>query len=445
MLAHENSADVPQWLERDVLIETTQRIASMVLSDPNEPTVQQTAAAMWLILKLSSPPFESETDSAKAASKIDSKARLTSDSPSPSPRPALTELDLIALDEMLATTASHSEFSENLRSLARGNPISRAALLNTDITPWLRRRLLVQSRFPNAPLGQDSKLLDEERSYITRSLMLQTAIALMSVLGLLLIVLFAVKRPPRALHAELSPPWDNDWWIGWYVPLAWFLSYQAVSLAVVQCCTLLDIANSQMVGMQLIAQGLSLGIALWLIKHLIQGQPTIAGVVYRLKLGLAPLGGQAVRCFGYAVAVVAIASPVVMIATQLAELLPVQAREHVAILQFMEASQNSPNYLAELSLLLTVTVGAPMCEETVFRGFMYRHLRARHGIKGGVVISAAAFACVHGSLSSLIPLFALGVLLAMVVEWSGGVLPAMLAHGLWNLYQLLVPLVVLAP
>jgi len=134
-----------------------------------------------------------------------------------------------------------------------------------------------------------------------------------------------------------------------------------------------------------------------------------------------------------------------MIATQLAELLPVQAREHVAILQFMEASQNSPNYLAELSLLLTVTVGAPMCEETVFRGFMYRHLRARYGIKWGVVISAAAFACVHGSLSSLIPLFALGVLLAMVVEWSGGVLPAMLAHGLWNLYQLLVPLVVLAP
>jgi membrane protease YdiL (CAAX protease family) len=444
MLAMEHGEELPAWPDQDALIEATRTVALMTLPNDAPGSIKQTAAAMWLILKLSQ-PREAVTSDAKqtAVSETQMTARLTRESPIPRPRLDASELAL--LDEMLTTTSASDTLAESLRTLAQGNPINRLSLNATETTSWLRRRLIAQSLYPNGPLQRESNLLNEEREYIERAIVLQTGIALFSITGLLLILLFFLKRATPKLPSNYNITWQSDWWLGWYVPLAWFLSYQAISLAVMQIGQLVGIAAGHALGLQLIAQALSLAAALWLIARFTNGASSITEVVYRLQLGLSPLNGKVLKSLGYAIATVAVASPIVMLTTQMTELLPIQAREHAAILEIMETSEGSRNYLAELSLLLTITVGAPFCEETIFRGFMYRHIRARAGIKAGVVLSALAFACVHGSLASLLPLFALGVLLALVVEWSGGILPAMIAHGLWNLYQLAVPLVILAP
>jgi membrane protease YdiL (CAAX protease family) len=93
---------------------------------------------------------------------------------------------------------------------------------------------------------------------------------------------------------------------------------------------------------------------------------------------------------------------------------------------------SSPDALTQILLLGSVLVVAPFFEECLFRGFFYRHLRGRMGVTRATVISAAVFAAVHMSFQIFLPLFALGVVLAIVTERSGSVLPAMLVHAVFN-------------
>lgn len=81
---------------------------------------------------------------------------------------------------------------------------------------------------------------------------------------------------------------------------------------------------------------------------------------------------------------------------------------------------------------LSLSVLAPLCEEPLFRGLLYQSVRARIGVFGGAVISAFFFAALHLDPGALLPLFALGLVLAVVFEKTGSLVPSMVTHGLWN-------------
>lgn len=84
-----------------------------------------------------------------------------------------------------------------------------------------------------------------------------------------------------------------------------------------------------------------------------------------------------------------------------------------------------------------VCVIAPLSEETIFRGFIYGWLRRRLPLLPAVVVSAAVFSAAHLVLVLALPLFAVGVILALLYEYSDSLLPGAIVHGLFNLVGIL--------
>lgn len=106
------------------------------------------------------------------------------------------------------------------------------------------------------------------------------------------------------------------------------------------------------------------------------------------------------------------------------------------------ADTGSPAGLALLAL--AVAVLAPLFEEAFFRGFLYRALRERLGVSGAVLASSAVFALVHLSFQTVLPLFALGCILALAYEWTGSLVPSIVLHSLNNAVSMALVLATLS-
>lgn len=88
-------------------------------------------------------------------------------------------------------------------------------------------------------------------------------------------------------------------------------------------------------------------------------------------------------------------------------------------------------------------VVAPMCEELVFRGFLFRSLRNWRGFWPAALITGALFGAVHGASApavDLLPLAFLGVLLCAIYQWSGSLYPCIALHAINNSISLSVDL-----
>jgi membrane protease YdiL (CAAX protease family) len=93
--------------------------------------------------------------------------------------------------------------------------------------------------------------------------------------------------------------------------------------------------------------------------------------------------------------------------------------------------------LFELLLLLLGFLCQGGVEEWVFRGYMYHALKERWRWWVAALVTSAGFALLHAanpdfSAGALINTFLAGFLLAVLVERSGSLWSATLAHGVWN-------------
>jgi uncharacterized protein len=86
-----------------------------------------------------------------------------------------------------------------------------------------------------------------------------------------------------------------------------------------------------------------------------------------------------------------------------------------------------------LLALPVVCLAAPVVEETVFRGVLYRWLRGVMPLGTAMVASATVFAAAHAVTLLFLPLLGLGILLAWVYERSGSLWPGVVVHALFNL------------
>ncbi len=88
--------------------------------------------------------------------------------------------------------------------------------------------------------------------------------------------------------------------------------------------------------------------------------------------------------------------------------------------------------------LLFAVVVAPVTEELIFRAGLFRYLRTRAPRWVALTLPALIFAALHGNLSALGPLLALGVVFAIAYERTGRIAVPMIAHGLFNLNTVLL-------
>ena len=75
---------------------------------------------------------------------------------------------------------------------------------------------------------------------------------------------------------------------------------------------------------------------------------------------------------------------------------------------------------------------APIIEEILFRGCIYRFLKGKTSLLKAQLLSATLFALLHANLHSFLPLVFIGFILARIYESSGNIKQSILFHGFFN-------------
>ena len=91
-------------------------------------------------------------------------------------------------------------------------------------------------------------------------------------------------------------------------------------------------------------------------------------------------------------------------------------------------------------IISLAAIAAPIVEETIFRGVLYRQLRTssrtfNHAISifGSVLIVSFLFAAIHPQGWIAIPaLMGIAIGMNLMREWRGTVIPSMVVHGVSN-------------
>lgn len=91
---------------------------------------------------------------------------------------------------------------------------------------------------------------------------------------------------------------------------------------------------------------------------------------------------------------------------------------------------DQPGVLA-LMVFLAVVV-APVVEEFVFRGVIYRYLKGVSSPRMALIISSILFSLIHSNLAAALPLFLLGMLLCRAYEKSQNILVPISMHAFFN-------------
>lgn len=85
-----------------------------------------------------------------------------------------------------------------------------------------------------------------------------------------------------------------------------------------------------------------------------------------------------------------------------------------------------------LALLAVAVIIAPLAEELLFRGLLYRFLKSRMSARWAMVASSVCFGAIHFNVSSFIPLTFFGMVLVRAYERTGSLKVPILMHALFN-------------
>ncbi|MEM8530045.1 MAG: CPBP family intramembrane glutamic endopeptidase [Chloroflexota bacterium] len=101
------------------------------------------------------------------------------------------------------------------------------------------------------------------------------------------------------------------------------------------------------------------------------------------------------------------------------------------------------DYLGQFLFFIGAALLAPIGEEVLFRGYVFKTLQqATHHTSWGIVVaygvSTLIFTIVHvasateGILALLVPIFLMGLILAWGVHYTKSIIPSIIAHGINN-------------
>ncbi|NNM66639.1 MAG: CPBP family intramembrane metalloprotease [Spirochaetales bacterium] len=92
----------------------------------------------------------------------------------------------------------------------------------------------------------------------------------------------------------------------------------------------------------------------------------------------------------------------------------------------------------QLGTVFLLGIVAPLTEETLFRGFFFHGTSRRYGPGPAVFLTSAVFALAHMNPWQASAAFLAGFYLSWLVQRSGSLFPSILAHGLYNLFPVLL-------
>ena len=95
----------------------------------------------------------------------------------------------------------------------------------------------------------------------------------------------------------------------------------------------------------------------------------------------------------------------------------------------MEGSYGNANLILQF---LTVVIGAPVCEELIYRNMALTNMNKRLSPILSVTISAAIFGLVHGTPLQIVYAGALGFVFGILFVRSESIFPSLVAHAVFN-------------
>jgi membrane protease YdiL (CAAX protease family) len=136
---------------------------------------------------------------------------------------------------------------------------------------------------------------------------------------------------------------------------------------------------------------------------------------------------------GLAILLLLAAYPLIFAAAYATEQFAGAGKEPQEMVRFFVDSTSKGDVRAAAVTVIMGAFIAPICEEFLFRGYIYGIIKRYLGITAGVVANAAMFAAVHMNKGALLPLFVLAVCFTLVYETTGSLLVSMTMHSLFNL------------
>lgn len=104
-----------------------------------------------------------------------------------------------------------------------------------------------------------------------------------------------------------------------------------------------------------------------------------------------------------------------------------------------EAIQQNISFLTVFIAFISAAVISPIYEEIFFRGFLYRWVRTRIGLMGGLLVSSSIFTIIHIPTYNAMPVnFFSGIIFALAYERTNSIWPSVLIHGLTNGFMVLL-------
>ncbi len=235
-----------------------------------------------------------------------------------------------------------------------------------------------------------------------------------------------------AVAADLAVPWDG---VDLLVFAFFWLGTLAITLSVSADLVLLwtrQPAAALESNARLYAARLTLQQVIWLpllmlylgaVLRIRFGRPFWSGIGWRkYRAGKLTTGGTALLFF--------FAGLVVQILFQIASVL-VDTGQKLPIERVFE------DRLGALALSLLAVAGAPLVEETIFRGYVYPVLARRWGTGGGVAATGVVFGLLHaqqlwGGWGHIALLVLVGIIMTRIRASSGSVTPSFFFHLGYN-------------
>jgi len=336
---------------------------------------------------------------------------------------------------------AHGPRLDTLTRLAQGQaakdlPTLVAWFKSLGATDWLGERLKArQAANAGDVMGAEaavSAARDIARRFVNAHLTvigLQLGLMLLGLITLVVFPLFVrqrlASRGMRGLHGLTSPfrlDRSRRVLIGWWL-FTWIAQFFLAR-------TLAGIG----------AEGTAKA-ALQLVATLVNGAIAVAVIVYwgrteadgglwaalRLRRQDAPLGLGGLALWFLPAAGFAVVAA--QMAAYMSSLVFQQPEQFQQTVQLLMASDDT---LSLLLIGLGAIVFAPLGEEILFRGFLYRNFRDSMSRPLAIVLSGVIFGLVHMHPGYFIPLTGIGIALALLYEWTGSLWVPVLAHAAFN-------------
>jgi hypothetical protein len=212
------------------------------------------------------------------------------------------------------------------------------------------------------------------------------------------------------------------WFLG-HVGIAGILSTTVLAFGSAPQAQALNIALQSLLGG---------GLAIWLIQRWGRRDQDMVGIWMPLRLALSPSTGGALGLFAWVVGGLGMGLVLLLFGAMVSTAI---FGEHGSTQDAIELFSEHRHFEIRAALAVSACVFAPIFEEIIFRGFLYRNLRDMVGKTPAMCLTGLLFGLVHFDLPLVLPLAGLGFVLCLLFERSGTLLAPILVHAAWNTGQ----------